>query len=178
MTVRTARLRRSDLARCAELEGVLFAGEDPWSEAAFASELDWGHFYLGAYTEAGLLVGYAGLAVVGPPDDVEASVHTLGVDPAWQRRGVGRLLLRALLAEADAVSATTYLEVRTDNEPAIALYAAHGFTQAGLRRRYYQPSGADAYTMVRPATVPVEARTVDAGTVDAGTMDTARKEQA
>jgi [ribosomal protein S18]-alanine N-acetyltransferase len=152
VTVRTAPLRRTDLARCAELERVLFAGEDPWSEAAFASELDWGHHYLGAYAED-LLVGYAGLALAGPPGDVEASVHTLGVDPAWQRRGVGRLLLRALLAEADAVAATVFLEVRTDNEPAIALYTAHGFGQVGLRRRYYQPSGADAYTMMRPAAV-------------------------
>jgi ribosomal-protein-alanine N-acetyltransferase len=44
-----------------------------------------------------------------------------------------------------------YLEVRTDNEPAIAMYLAHGFEHLGLRRRYYQPSGADAYTMGRPA---------------------------
>ncbi|MFC5286122.1 ribosomal protein S18-alanine N-acetyltransferase [Actinokineospora guangxiensis] len=152
--MRLARLRRADLARCAELERLLFPGEDPWSEAAFASELDWGHFYLGAYAgEDDLLVGYAGLAVVGPPGEAEASVHTLGVDPTWQRRGVGRLLLRALLAEADAVAATVFLEVRTDNEPAIALYAAHGFSQVGVRRRYYQPSGADAYTMTRPAVV-------------------------
>jgi ribosomal-protein-alanine N-acetyltransferase len=162
VTVRTARLRRADLARCAELERLLFPGEDPWSESAFASELDWGHFYLGAYAgdqgagnlgAGDVLVGYAGLAVVGPPGEAEASVHTLGVDPAWHRRGVGRLLLRGLLAEADAVAATVFLEVRTDNEPAIALYAAHGFGQVGVRRRYYQPSGADAYTMMRPAVV-------------------------
>lgn len=153
MSVRTAPLRHADLARCAELERVLFPGEDPWSEAAFASELDWGHFYLGAYLgdQVDLLVGYAGLAFAGPPGDVEASVHTLGVDPKWQGQGIGKLLLRELLAEADSAAATVYLEVRTDNAPAIGLYTAHGFTQVGLRRRYYQPSGADAYTMMRPA---------------------------
>ncbi len=47
--------------------------------------------------------------------------------------------------------APVFLEVRTDNAPAIALYVAHGFEKIGLRRRYYQPSGADAYTMARPA---------------------------
>jgi ribosomal-protein-alanine N-acetyltransferase len=42
------------------------------------------------------------------------------------------------------------LEVRTDNTPAIALYESEGFTIVGIRRRYYRPSGADAYTMARP----------------------------
>ncbi|GLZ42080.1 ribosomal protein S18-alanine N-acetyltransferase [Actinokineospora sp. NBRC 105648] len=152
MSVRIAPLQRADLRRCAELERILFAGEDPWSESAFASELDWGHYYLGAYADE-LLVGYAGLSVAGPPGDTEASVHTIGVDPVWHRKGIGRELLRALLARADEVAAQVFLEVRTDNAGAIALYQAHGFTTVGLRRRYYQPSGADAYTMARPARV-------------------------
>jgi ribosomal-protein-alanine N-acetyltransferase len=149
MTVLLRPLRRADLGRCAELEKMLFAGEDPWSESAFAAELDWGHYYLGAYT-AGQLVGYAGLSLAGAPGDMEGSVHTLGVDPAWQRKGVGKLLLRALLDRADREAAAVFLEVRTDNVAAIALYEAHGFSTIGLRRRYYQPSGADAYTMARP----------------------------
>jgi len=49
------------------------------------------------------------------------------------------------------VCAPAYLEVRTDNTAAIALYQAHGFERLGLRKNYYQPSGADAYTMVRPS---------------------------
>ncbi|SDD48492.1 ribosomal protein S18-alanine N-acetyltransferase [Actinokineospora iranica] len=152
MTVRLDPLRRRDLRRCAELERILFAGEDPWSEAAFASELDWGHYYLGAYA-GDLLVGYAGLSLAGMPGDMEASVHTIGVDPVWQGQGIGKALLRALLARAERERAQVFLEVRTDNAAAIALYEAHGFTTIGLRRRYYQPSGADAYTMARPARV-------------------------
>ncbi|WP_018682737.1 ribosomal protein S18-alanine N-acetyltransferase [Actinokineospora enzanensis] len=150
MTVRIAPLRRADLRRCAELERVLFPGEDPWSESAFAAELDWGHHYVGAF-DGELLVGYAGLSLVGAPGDMEASVHTLGVDPVWQRKGVGRALLRTLLTRADEARAQVFLEVRTDNAAAITLYEAHGFATVGLRRRYYQPSGADAYTMARPA---------------------------
>jgi [ribosomal protein S18]-alanine N-acetyltransferase len=42
-----------------------------------------------------------------------------------------------------------FLEVRTDNEPARALYESEGFTVVGLRPRYYRPSGADAHTMRR-----------------------------
>jgi ribosomal-protein-alanine N-acetyltransferase len=102
------------------------------------------------------LVGYAGMSVVGRPGDREASEHTIGVDPVCQRQGIGRALLNSLLAKADEVRAPVFLEVRTDNAAAIGLYEAHGFHRIGLRRRYYQPSGADAYTMGRPPRVPGE----------------------
>ena len=39
------------------------------------------------------------------------------------------------------------LEVRVDNVPALALYNRFGFKKMGLRKRYYQPEGVDAYTM-------------------------------
>ena len=42
-------------------------------------------------------------------------------------------LLRGLLAAADALHATVFLEVRTDNEPARALYESEGFAVVGLR---------------------------------------------
>jgi ribosomal-protein-alanine N-acetyltransferase len=148
-------LRRRDLGRCAELERQLFAGEDPWSAAAFASELDHGNRYFGAYVED-RLIGYAGLAVAGRRPDFEASVHTIGVDREWQGKGVGRVLLCRLLDIADSLIAPVFLEVRTDNETAIRLYERHGFARLGIRRRYYQPSGADAYTMGRPAQAQTE----------------------
>jgi ribosomal-protein-alanine N-acetyltransferase len=148
-----APLRRADVPRCAELERILFPDDDPWRENAFHAELDMGHHYLGAYDERGGLIGYAGLALLGRPPDLEACVHTIAVDPEAQGSGVGTALLRGLLARADEVAAPTFLEVRTDNERAIALYRAHDFEAIGLRRRYYQPSGADAYTMARPARV-------------------------
>lgn len=144
-------LRRQDVPRCVEIEHAIFPGDDPWSEASFRAELANANHYLGAYLTDRTLIGYAGLAVVGRMPDAEASVHTIAVDSAFQGRGVGKLLLRALLVRADEVGAPVFLEVRTDNVPAISLYLAHGFEQIGLRRRYYQPSGADAYTMGRPA---------------------------
>jgi ribosomal-protein-alanine N-acetyltransferase len=147
-TVQIDVLRESDAARCAELERLLFPGDDPWSERAFTEELRAGHPYLGA-RDGELLVGYAGLGFVAGPPRAEAEIHTIGVDPDHQRRGIGRALLRALLSVADERGATVFLEVRTDNEAARALYEAEGFTVVGLRKRYYRPSGADAYTMRR-----------------------------
>jgi ribosomal-protein-alanine N-acetyltransferase len=147
-SVQIDQLRESDAARCAELEGQLFPGDDPWSERAFREELQAGHPYLAA-RDGEVLVGYAGLGFVAGPPRPEAEIHTIAVDPAHQRRGIGRALLRGLLAVADELGATVFLEVRTDNEPARALYEAEGFAVVGLRKRYYAPSGADAYTMRR-----------------------------
>jgi tRNA threonylcarbamoyl adenosine modification protein YeaZ/ribosomal-protein-alanine acetyltransferase len=149
-TVQIDALRESDAARCAELERLLFAGDDPWSERAFREELRAGHHYLAA-REDDRLVGYGGIAFVAGPPLPEAEIHTIGVDPAHQGRGIGRALLRGLLAVADEAGARVFLEVRTDNDAARALYEAEGFTVVGLRRRYYRPSGADAHTMRRDA---------------------------
>lgn len=148
--IKLDKLRRKDIPRCVALEQQLFAGDDPWSARAFHSELDAGGYYLGAY-DGDILVGYAGLAVVGRAGDYEASVHTIAVDSAYQGQGVGTALLRGLLSRADELNAPVFLEVRTDNTRALALYERHGFTRIGLRKRYYQPSGADAYTMKREA---------------------------
>jgi ribosomal-protein-alanine N-acetyltransferase len=149
VTVRLEPLREADLGRCAELEKVLFPGEDPWSEQAFESELAAGNYYLGAYVDD-QLVGYAGLSLAGYAGALEGEVHTIGVDPQWQGKGIGKALLEGLLTRADEAKAPVFLEVRTDNVAAITLYEQHGFAQIGVRKRYYQPSGADAYTMARP----------------------------
>ncbi len=149
MNVTIDALTVADAERCAELEAVLFPGDDPWPKAAFVRELAATHNHYVAARWAGILVGYGGISRLGRISPFEYEVHTIGVDPAYQGRGIGRRLLDELLKfAADAV---VHLEVRTDNAPAIALYRSVGFTHVGLRRRYYRVSGADAYTMRREA---------------------------
>ena len=127
------------------VEQVLFAPE-PWSARLFWSELgqlDTRHYVVALAEEE--LVGYAGLCDY--PD--EAFVQTMAVAPAAQGRGVGRLLLEELLAEADRRrQRVVSLEVRADNEAAQRLYARHGFTRTGVRRGYY-PGGVDALVLTR-----------------------------
>jgi [ribosomal protein S18]-alanine N-acetyltransferase len=139
----------ADADRCAQLEAVLFPGDDPWPTAAFVRELAAKHNHYVAARTADTLVGYGGMSRLGRTPPFEYEVHTIGVDPAFQGRGIGRLLLSELLNVAGR--AVVHLEVRTDNAAAIALYRSVGFTQVGLRRRYYRVSGADAYTMRREA---------------------------
>ena len=65
----------------------------------------------------------------------------------WGQR-IGAQLLDALVAEAARRGCTdVFLEVRVDNDRAQRLYRSRGFTQIGIRRGYYQPSGTDALVM-------------------------------
>lgn len=76
----------------------------------------------------------------------EAEVLTIAVHPAWQGRGVGRLLMDAALRELYARRAEAlFLEVDEGNAPALALYRRLGFAQVGRREGYY--GGAAALTM-------------------------------
>jgi len=168
MTITIGALTVADADRCAQLEAVLFPGDDPWPTAAFVRELAAAHnHYVAARTTVNggdpvgpasgrardrrveTLVGYGGISRLGRTPPFEYEVHTIGVHPAYQGRGIGRRMLDELLNIA--AGAVVHLEVRTDNAAAIALYRSVGFTEVGLRRRYYRVSGADAYTMRREA---------------------------
>lgn len=143
-------LRREDAERCADLEQILFPDDNPWPRDVFAVEFSHPtNFYIGAFDE-GYLVAYAGLAMMGPVDDPEFEIHTIGVDPEFQRKGLGRVLMDQMMHAADSHDGPVFLEVRTDNVPAISMYESFGFKTLAVRKNYYRPSGADAYTMQRP----------------------------
>ncbi len=149
MTVEYGALTVADADRCADLESELFPGDDPWPAAAFIRELESAHNHYVAARLDGELVGYAGVSRLGRKPPYEYEVHTIGVDKRFQGRGIGRALLDRLLEIADG--GAVFLEVRTDNAAAIALYESVGFAVLGVRKRYYRVSGADAYTMRREA---------------------------
>jgi ribosomal-protein-alanine N-acetyltransferase len=149
MTVVYDALAVGDADRCAELEAQLFPGDDPWPAVAFMRELASEHNHYVAARVDGVLVGYAGITRLGRKPPYEFEIHTIGVDSACQGLGIGRRMLDMLLEIA--AGDTVFLEVRTDNVAAIALYESVGFVRVGIRKRYYRVSGADAYTMRRSA---------------------------
>ncbi|MGH9180842.1 MAG: ribosomal protein S18-alanine N-acetyltransferase, partial [Acidimicrobiales bacterium] len=92
----------------------------------------------------GTVIGYAGLMLAG----LDAHVTTLAVDPAWQRHGVGTLLLAELAAQAvERRCRNLTLEVRVGNLAAQRLYGAFGFVPAGIRKNYYVETNEDALIM-------------------------------
>lgn len=142
-------MRWWDLETVYRLEVQLF-DPDTWSLETFWSELAAeGRVYLVAEDHStDAVLGYAGVAVTGK----DADVQTIAVAPQAQGRGMGRVLLAALVAAAaDRGAASLLLEVRADNLAAQALYARAGFERIAVRRRYYQPGDIDAHVMrLRP----------------------------
>jgi ribosomal-protein-alanine N-acetyltransferase len=139
----------ADLDALEAMERTLFGG-GAWSRTALAEELDGpGRWYVGAQDRTTQeLVGYAGLWF----DGYDGQVMTVGTRPDAQGRGVGRMLLDALLDHARELGAgDVLLEVRVDNEPALRLYERAGFERFGRRKGYYQPENVDAWTMRRRA---------------------------
>lgn len=75
----------------------------------------------------------------------EAEVINLAVNPAHQRLGVGKALLteaRKRLVQAGVIR--LFLEVRTSNAPALALYYSLGFAGHSVRQDYYRDPLEDA----------------------------------
>ncbi len=80
----------------------------------------------------------------------EAHITLLGVHPQYQRQGLGKLLLGALLDKARSIEmARATLEVRASNQGAIDLYERFGFQTVGRRKKYYQDTGEDGVIMWR-----------------------------
>jgi ribosomal-protein-alanine N-acetyltransferase len=142
----------------------LMFGPEAWSRQGYLDELadtELRYYIVAegtvARSDAGTvagseLLGTAGLLTIGET----AQILTVGVLPPARRRGVGRLLVRDLVAEARRRRADeVLLEVREDNEPAQRLYLSEGFTVLGRRRGYYEQGLVDAVTMRFPLR-PVE----------------------
>jgi ribosomal-protein-alanine N-acetyltransferase len=158
-------MRLRDIAAVMEIERDSFPA--PWSAHSYRHELldnDLSHYFVVRQrrmerSELNLLarirhslgggirwpiLGYAGFwLMVG-----EAHVSTIAVQRSWRRRGIGELLLVAMLDRATELGADiATLEVRVSNVTAQSLYHKYGFRQVGLRPRYYRDSDEDALIM-------------------------------
>jgi len=90
------------------------------------------------------IVGYAGIWVMTD----EAHVTTIASHPSVRGKGVGELLLLALIHRGIEVGARWMtLEVRASNAVAQNLYRKYTFKEMGVRRKYYSDNGEDALVM-------------------------------
>ncbi len=74
----------------------------------------------------------------------------VGVEPAYQRLGLGTQLMEAAYAEGiKRGSRRCFLEVRKSNQGALDFYLRHRFRFAGTRLNYYSNPVEDAWIMER-----------------------------
>lgn len=126
-----------------ELEKKCFSV--PWSEESIRAMFsEKGYWNLKARDD-GSLVGYIGMKAVLD----EADITNVAVDPDRRRQGIGKMLLRGLLAKAGELGIRRiFLEVRVSNTAARALYEQAGFRTVDVRKNYYEKPKEDAYIMV------------------------------
>lgn len=120
----------------------------PWSEQTLASNQ--GERYCNYQLSVdGEMAAFAITQVVLD----EATLFNIAVDPAYQRRCLGRALLEHVIDEVEKLGVVTlWLEVRASNVAAIALYESVGFNEATIRRNYYPTTDGreDAIIMALP----------------------------
>lgn len=134
-----------DLPQVLEVERKCFTM--PWSRNIFLSEVTRNDNAIYIVAQAGeRIAGYAGIWIILD----EGHVTNIGVDPEFQKRGIGLGLMVELTNRAlkRGISAMT-LEVRLSNYAAQALYRKLGFEPSGIRKEYYQDDKEDALIMWR-----------------------------
>jgi ribosomal-protein-alanine N-acetyltransferase len=118
----------------------------PWTRAEFEKELKRSYAVL-RVLRASLQEPVCAFANYWHVVD-ELQVMNIATLPDLRRRGHASALLQDLIQngrERKARSVT--LEVRRSNEAARALYQKFGFTEQGIRQRYYSDNGEDAVVM-------------------------------
>lgn len=132
-------MQPAHVAQVAELEKLCFSA--PWSENAIRGELTNPLSLWIVAVDGDAVAGYIGSqSVMGEADMMNVAVAT-----AYRRQGIAESLVSLLVKKltANGVSSLT-LEVRSSNEPAIALYEKLGFFQVGRRPNYYTKPKEDA----------------------------------
>jgi ribosomal-protein-alanine N-acetyltransferase len=143
--IRLRPMRKADLDVLLPHEQAMF-GTESWSRDSYLDELADTELrlYLVAEDADGQVLASAGLLTIAET----AQILTIGVLPLARRRGIARLLVNALVAEARRRQAhEVLLEVRVDNKPARELYESEGFVVIGTRRGYYDRGRVDAVVM-------------------------------
>ncbi len=150
-------MQLNDIPSIVELERQAFTL--PWTAKAFRNELTQNHFAKYMVMEwNGQIIGYGGMWFIVD----EAHITNIAVRPEYRGRKLGARLLKEMMKTASFVGMKKMtLEVRVSNHVAQNLYQKFGFSQAGVRPRYYSDNNEDALIMW--ADIPVEWETIESG---------------
>lgn len=137
----------ADVPALAQLEQACFS--DPWTAAGIRETIQYETARTFVAQESDQIVGY----VIARISGTEGEILDLAVLPERRRRGIGGTLLSTVWNELQSQGVKElYLEVRSTNSAAIALYSARGFRPVGVRPRYYRNPPEDALVLRAPLT--------------------------
>ncbi len=139
-------MRGEDIPAVMGVETVAYP--NPWTGGIFRGCLRVG-YCCWVLMASEKIVGYGVMSVAAG----ECHILNVCVHPQAQRQGLGRRILRRLLASGRSRNAdTAFLEVRASNHAALGLYSKEGFCELGGRRGYYPLARGreDAVIMARP----------------------------
>jgi ribosomal-protein-alanine N-acetyltransferase len=138
-------MRVDDLDQVLEIERKSF--RNAWVRDAFLNEIHFENVACPLVAEiGGEVVGYITAWFV----EDEIHITNIAVSPHHRRKGIGTVLLRAILDKGRREGyRLAYLEVRPSNESAIRLYRKWGFRVVSVRPRYYESDGEDALVMAK-----------------------------
>jgi [ribosomal protein S18]-alanine N-acetyltransferase len=122
-------------APCTQLEQIHSRCFDyGWSAGVFADLLIKPHHRTYVFEADGDVVSFVVMAVVAG----EGEILTIATDPAYQNKGLARMLLtQVITALREEGASSLFLECATDNEAALRLYESCGFKRCGRRKAYY-----------------------------------------
>lgn len=138
-------ISRSDIEQVLEIERAAY--DFPWSANVFAECLKAGYVCRACFND-NTMVGYGIMSMGGG----ECHIMNLCVHPLRHGNGYGSLLMSDLLKIAGRSNAhMAFLEVRTSNRRAHALYQYLGFNEIGVRKNYYpaRRGREDAYVLAK-----------------------------
>ena len=135
-------VKPSQLNEIQSIENACFSL--PWTHGQLEKQMSADNcIFLAASDDDGAVMGYIGMMFVLD----EGYISNVAVSPEYRRRGVADALILALMARAKEALAFITLEVRESNQPAINLYAKHGFEAVGKRKNYYDRPKENALLM-------------------------------
>ncbi|WP_314641701.1 ribosomal protein S18-alanine N-acetyltransferase [uncultured Veillonella sp.] len=117
----------------------------PWSLESVLAELEGSSnkLYM-VICEGNHIVGYAGAWLVYD----EGQITNIAILPSVRGKGYGSKLTKQLIDECFSRGMhEIFLEVRTSNLAALAMYRNLGFSVKGIRKEYYSEPTEDAYIM-------------------------------
>lgn len=117
---------------------------DGWSERGVADALSSPAERCFVAHDARGAAGFCACTLAGG----EANIDAVSVRADARRKGIGEGLVRTALNALKAEGASeAFLEVRSQNTPAVRLYEKLGFAPVGVRRGFYKDPPDDAVVM-------------------------------